>query len=909
MYPAGKQPFKSTLSAALTQERVKATSFDSLLEAIPDMVWVKDLDGRYIQCNRAFERCLGREKSHVLGKLDEDFLDAESAEFYRKNDLQALEMAFPLVREEWIAFADGYHGLFEVTKSVIRDPHGQAIGIITMAHDITQRKHFDSKMRNHREAMLALNEISADSTHKDYKEQIRQALKLACEYFGLDFGKVTRVEEGACVIEVQHSPEDTIYDGMDFPLEDSYTHFLLDQPDIVYVTDIENSVYRHERCFQLMGHRAFIGIKLTIDGKLFGGLIFSDTQTKLNAFETVEFDFIQLLSRWVINIIKRQQMQEQINLSNERVELALSGADLGLWDLNVQTEQLVINTRWANMLGYKLNEVAHTLSAFKALIHPDDATHAIKMLDMHLAGEVEELNVEFRMRHKDERWLWVQCKGRVVSRDAFGRPLRMVGTHMDITERKTFDEEIKRLAFYDVLTGLPNRRLLIDRFERALVASERNMQYGALIFIDLDNFKTLNDTLGHDKGDILLVQVAERLKDCLRDSDTVARFGGDEFVVMLDQLDMDHASAQQQVEAVGEKIIHSLNLAYDLKGVPYFSSPTLGATLFNGLFDSVDDSLKRADMAMYQAKNAGKNCLRFFDQHILSDLLNKTTLAEDLRNAVRDKQFYLSYQPQINIDGKITGAEALLRWHHPKRGMVSPIEFIPLAEENGLIIQLGSWVLETGCQQLVEWSKNTETAQYSLSINVSARQFHQHDFVEQVLETLARTGANPQRLKLELTESMLVNDVDDVISKMSQLKLEGVSFSLDDFGTGFSSLSLLKLLPLDQLKIDKSFVRDVLTDANDAVIAKTIVALANSLGLTVIAEGVEVEGQRDFLAENGCYDYQGYLYSKPLAIDEFENFRTQFMQTAEPVSAAVAEAKVVQLKIVKPQVVKPKKVL
>lgn len=875
------KPEASTLMPAqqgIASSYSEASMFDHLLEAIPDMVWVKDLEGQYIQCNRLFERCFGLNKADILGKFDQDFLGAESADFYRGNDLKALTMSFPLVREEWISFADGYHGLFEITKSVIRDQYHQPIGIMSLAHDITQRKQNDGKMRNHREAMQALNEIAAESAHRDYKEQIRQALKVACEYLAMDFGQVTKIEEDACVIELQYSPEDTLYDGMDFPLEDSYTHLLIDHSDILYVTDCETSDYKNQRCYQLIGHRSFIGTKLVIDGQIYGGLIFSDMQQKLNAFESVEFDFIHLLARWVIGIIKRQQLQEQVRLSNECVELALNGAALGLWDLNLQTEQMVINARWAGMIGYKVNEFAHTLSAWKSLIHHEDIPHIMRMLEMHLSGETEEFNVEFRMHHQEGHWVWVHSKGRVVVRDAFGRPLRMVGTHMDITERKNFDEEIKRLAYYDSLTDLPNRRLLIDRFRQALAASERNMQYGALIFIDLDNFKTLNDTLGHDKGDVLLKQVAARLKIALRECDTVARFGGDEFVVMLDQLDVDYEIAQKQVGVVGEKIINTLNQAYDLGGVQYFSSPTLGATLFNGMIDSVDDSLKRADMAMYQAKNAGKNCLRFFDQHVLLDLLNKTTLTEDLRKAVHNKQFFLSYQPQININGKITGAESLLRWQHPKRGLVSPIEFIPLAEENGLIIELGNWVLEMGCEQLVAWSKNEETAQYSLSINVSARQFHQQDFVESVLSTLARTGANPQRLKLELTESMLVHDVGDVISKMSQLKLKGVSFSLDDFGTGFSSLSLLKLLPLDQLKIDKSFVRDVLTDANDAVIAKTIVALASSLGLSVIAEGVEVEGQRDFLAANGCFDYQGYLYSRPLTIEEFEAFRIEFAQ-------------------------------
>lgn len=849
------------------------TQFEASLEAISDMVWVKNLSGEYIQCNRSFERCLGFDKKDIIGKRDRDFFNAESAEYYLNKDLEAIQSSFPLVSEEWMTFADGYHGLFEVTKTVTKDLYGEPVGVMSIAHDITQRKLTELKVRSHREAMQALNEIASDNKSINHQAQISLGLKVACDYLGMMFGVLSHIEGDASEIEAQYSPEDTLYEGLSYPLYDTYCALVLESTDVIFAQNMENSAYSQTKCYGLFGYQSFIGQQLVLDGNLYGTLIFYNYQPRFTAFESVEIDFIKLFSRWVVNIIRRNQLLEEINLVNERVNLALHGADLGLWDFDVQTQRVIYNDRWAQMLGYELSDLTFNYDTWANLLHPEDAEKAIQKVCALLAGETTDINIEFRMQHKAGHWIWVQDRGRVVERDAFGKPARMVGTHMDITERKRAEEEIRLLAFYDVLTNLPNRRLLIDRLEHALVTSARSKQYGALIFIDLDNFKTLNDTSGHDKGDALLKRVATRLLSCLRDGDTVARFGGDEFVVMLDGLDTQESVAVKQVEVVGDKIIASLNQPYDLGGQHYFSSPTLGATLFNGQTDNVDDSLKRADIAMYQAKNAGKNCLRFFDQHIQSNLLQKTKLAEDLRQAIDAKQFILYYQPQVNINGRITGAEALIRWHHPERGLVSPLEFIPLAEETGLITQLGSWVIETGCKQLVAWMDDPIATHFSLSINVSARQFQQSDFVEQVLDTLEKTGANPKNLKLELTESMLVDNIDDVITKMSQLQLKGVSFSLDDFGTGFSSLSLLKLLPLNQLKIDKSFVRDVLTDSNDAVIARTIIGLARSLGLNVIAEGVEIEGQRDFLFENGCNDFQGYLFSRPLTIEDFNEYQ------------------------------------
>ncbi|MBI4986047.1 MAG: EAL domain-containing protein [Rhodocyclales bacterium] len=447
-----------------------------------------------------------------------------------------------------------------------------------------------------------------------------------------------------------------------------------------------------------------------------------------------------------------------------------------------------------------------------------------------------------------------------------------VGTQLDITERKAAEEEIKYLAFYDPLTRLPNRRLLLDRLQQALAASARSERQGALLFIDLDNFKTLNHTRGHDEGDLLLQLVGQRLAACVREGDTVARLGGDEFVVMLENLNQKINEAAAQAETVGEKILEALNQHYLLKGLEYHSTASIGVTLFGDQRGSMEELLKQADLAMYQAKAAGRNALRFFDPEMQAAVTARVALERDLRIAVREEQLVLYYQAQVDAAGCLTGAEVLVRWQHPERGLEFPDAFIPLAEETGLILPLGHWVLEAACAQLAAWAGRPEAAHLTLAVNVSVQQIRQPDFVAQVLAVLARSGADPRRLKLELTESLLMDKVEDTIAKMTALKANGVGFALDDFGTGYSSLSYLKRLPLERLKIDRSFVMDVLTDANDAAIAKTIVALAQSLGLTVIAEGVETAEQRDFLADNGCHAYQGYLFSRPLPLEDFEAF-------------------------------------
>ena len=412
--------------------------------------------------------------------------------------------------------------------------------------------------------------------------------------------------------------------------------------------------------------------------------------------------------------------------------------------------------------------------------------------------------------------------------------------------------------------------LLVDRLNQALVASARSGKDGALLFLDLDHFKTLNDSLGHDIGDLLLQQVAERLTACVREGDTVARLGGDEYVVMLEDLSEHAIEAATQAEAIGEKILSTLNQVYQLGSHEYHSTLSVGVALFSDHNQSQEELLKHADIAMYPAKKAGRNTLRFFDPQMQQAIHARVDLELELRKAIDKKQFHLYYQLQVNSMHKPTGAEALIRWIHPERGQISPFHFIPLAEETGLIVPIGQWVLETACAQIKSWQQDRHTRELTLSINVSAKQFRQTDFVAQVQVGIKRYGIDPMLLKLELTESILLDDIEGTIATMNALKELGIRFSLDDFGTGYSSLQYLKRLPLYQLKIDQSFVRDIAVDSCDQAIVRTIIAMAHTLNLNVIAEGVETEEQQELLLSNGCTHYQGYLFGKPVPIAQFE---------------------------------------
>ena len=520
-----------------------------------------------------------------------------------------------------------------------------------------------------------------------------------------------------------------------------------------------------------------------------------------------------------------------------------------------------------DLMGVSDQLVQHDFQALELNLVDEDLP-MVRRTVRRAVRDLRPWQCEYRVRSPegDVRWHMTSA---AVQAEADGSVL-MHGYTLDVTDRKRAAQEIERLAFYDALTQLPNRRLLLDRLHRLVLSSQRTHQHGALLFIDLDNFKDLNDTLGHDVGDQLLTQVAQRLVGSVRECDTVARFGGDEFVILLEGLDAEAPQAARQAEAVARKLLVALNTPFELAGQQHYSTPSIGLTLFGQERQSVDELLKRADLAMYEAKAAGRNTHRFFDPGMQQALHERSSLEADLRQGLQRGEFHVHYQAVVDHQGHVKGAEALARWSHPERGAISPIEFIPLAEQTGLILPLGQHILHTACQQLVRWALTPETAHLSVAVNVSARQFRQPDFAAQVLHTLRETGANPRRLKLELTESLLLGDIEDTIARMVQLKREGVGFALDDFGTGYSSLGYLKRLPLDQVKIDRGFVRDVLTDPNDAAIVRTILALAQSLDLDVVAEGVETAGQLGFLRLHGCEQFQGFLFGRPGPVADVE---------------------------------------
>jgi diguanylate cyclase (GGDEF)-like protein/PAS domain S-box-containing protein len=569
------------------------------------------------------------------------------------------------------------------------------------------------------------------------------------------------------------------------------------------------------------------------------------------------------------DVSELKSAQRALQLSDERLRLVLQGSSDAPWDWDLLTGSIYYSPRWWEMLGYAPDELATDSELWARLLHPEDRERTLAEFARVLGDTSTSYEIEFRLRHKAGDYVPLLSRGFVL-RDVSGTAIRVSGTNTDLTERKAAEAQINQLAFYDPLTLLPNRRLLVEQLRKALSASARDHRGGALLFIDLDNFKMFNDTLGHDRGDQLLAQVALRLRTAVREADTVARLGGDEFVVMLEHLLPRPAEAAIEAEQIGKKILAALARPYVVAGQEHCTTASIGIALFNDGAQGVDGLLKQADLAMYQAKDMGRNTVRNFDGSMQTAVDERLALENDLRKGLALGELMLYYQPQVSARGEVTGAEVLLRWQHPVRGLVMPVAFIPVAEANGLIVTLGTWVLRTACAQLAAWQADHALCRLSLSVNVSVRQFREPDFADHVLDIIAQSGADPTKLRLEMTESLLAENIEDIVAKMSRLKLAGISFSLDDFGTGYSSLRYLQRLPLNELKIDRTFVTELLTNPNDSTIARAIISLAEELRLDVIAEGVENDGQRQFLYENGCRAYQGYLFGRPVPLDTFE---------------------------------------
>ena len=571
-------------------------------------------------------------------------------------------------------------------------------------------------------------------------------------------------------------------------------------------------------------------------------------------------------------------LQTEMKLYAEVFQSSASGVMI----TDLQGSIVAVNPAFTRITGYAADEA---LGQNPRLLssHQHDPTFYREMWESvrehgHWQGEVRN-----RRKSGESFPEWLNIS---VVRDPDGRMTHYVGIFSDISVEKQTEVLLHRMAFYDALTNLPNRRLMMDRLLQAGSVSARNGQYAALLFLDIDDFKDINDAKGHEVGDQVLGEVAQRLLGSVREGDTVARLGGDEFVVILNAVGQRPQDAAAHAKTVAEKIRGNLARPYTLDAYTVHTSPSIGIVLFQGQQENVDTLLKQADIAMYRAKRAGGNDLRFFDPRMQDEINARIGMVDALREAIGTPQLSLFAQPQFDHRQQVIGAELLLRWQHPQWEGISPEEFIPLAEDSGLIVDIGLWCLKATCEQLVKWSAHAHARSLTLALNLSPRQFKQADFVDQLRQVLCATGANPQHLKLELTEGVMLENPEDAIAKIKQIKKLGVRFALDDFGTGYSSLQYLKQLPIDQIKIDQSFIRDIETDINNAAIVKTIIAMSHAMGLEVIAEGVETQAQLDFLELNGCLHYQGYLFARPMPLSQLE----ALLQPGSSLAASLANA-------------------
>jgi diguanylate cyclase (GGDEF)-like protein/PAS domain S-box-containing protein len=564
-----------------------------------------------------------------------------------------------------------------------------------------------------------------------------------------------------------------------------------------------------------------------------------------------------------------KRAKQRLQKSERRLQLVLRGSTDAPWDCDLCTGETYYSQRWWDMIGHARGASPADSLLWLALTHPDDRARVEEFTRNLLESRRESYAIEFRIRHRDGHYLPILSRGFVL-RDAAGRPVRISGTNTDLTERKRAERRIYEAAYFDHLTGLPNRRFLIEELDKVLGRAQRARCHGALLFLDLDNFKLLNDTLGHDLGDLLLRNVAQRLRLTLRHSDQVARLGGDEFVIVLESLGHAVQDAVTEANHVVEKLLAALDQPYYLQEKLVMSTPSIGIVLFDGSSADIETLLKQADLAMYKAKSEGRNTARFFDPSMQAAAERQAAFESALQRGLSSHQFVLFCQPQFNSRGRLVGAEALVRWRRDDGSLVGPADFIGHAEASGLIVPLGQYVLEEGCRALARWHTDRVLSRLKLAVNVSAYQLRDAAFSGAVSDILAATGAPAERLCLELTESVFAESGAEIIQRMRELCGRGLCFSLDDFGTGYSSLAYLKRFPLSALKIDRSFVHDVHLDPDAAPIVEAIIALARSLKLQIVAEGVEHEAQRNFLIKGGCHALQGFLLGRPVPIDEFE---------------------------------------
>jgi diguanylate cyclase (GGDEF)-like protein/PAS domain S-box-containing protein len=862
---------ESNLSALRESEQKFRAIFDQTFQ----FIGVLDTQGILLQANKTALEFAEIDEAEVLGK---PFWDTPWWT-HSPNLQQRLRIAVSqaakgkLVRFEATHNApDGKIRYVDFSLKPVTDADGKVTQLIPEGREITERKQAEMALqRLNREyrAISQCNEVLVRAV--DEQELLDDICRIVCEEAGYRFAwvgypqnddrKTIRLAAKAGIEEDMLQRSRISWAKTEYDFDPCAS--VIRSGDIVRFEDLSQVSLAPpwQTICHILGFRSSIALPLTnTDNRVFGVLnIFSGES---RAFSEEEQRLLkELADDLAYGIISLRTRAEHL-LAEEQIRIAATAfeAQEGIAITDANERILRVNRAFTEITGFTSKEIVGKTPRLLKSKHHNKAYYQAMWdaIGRDGAWQGEILN---RRKNGD---VYPASLNITAVKNAQGKVTHYVSTITDITERKASEKKIKHLAFYDLLTDLPNRRLLQDRLHQATISCSRNRRMGGLLFIDLDNFKILNDTCGHDIGDRLLIEVARRLTTCVREGDTIARLGGDEFIVMLEDLNTEREVAAGQVKNVAEKIQSTLNQPYTIVGRVHHSSPSIGATLFSDSKNSVDELLKQADIAMYQAKTAGRNTLRFFDPNMQATLAKRATTEAALRLSIQDGAFALHYQPQVDRRHGIIGAEALLRWQHPDRGVTPPSEFIPLAEESGLILRIGQWVLDNACAQLAEWSSALESGDFYLAVNVSALQFRQTEFVNQVRDALAKAGAPATRLKLELTESLVLDNVKDSINKMRALKEIGVGFAMDDFGTGYSSLSYLTQLPLDQLKIDQSFIGNLPQSQNDAVVVQTIINLAKSLHLAVIAEGVETEAQRVFLQQHGCPVIQGFLISKPL---------------------------------------------
>ncbi len=866
------------LEAARREHIVQASEerYRLLLAHLPVGIFHYDSDLVIGYCNERFADILKAPSQRLVG-LDMHELKDQSVLPALKSALTG-QMGY--FEGHYSATSSDASGWIAVTAAPSRDAEGRISGGIAIVEDITLRRQMKAALEQQLKFSGALNRIAKSIAERDDSDSIlTDTIRVIGEELSADRALIYDISFGrhqAIGLSEWTDPNqpDIASTKATYPLDlfiGGTTEIRRTRRPLTSQADDINPHLIEDGSGEVLHHR------MNIQSLLWYPFAFREDGyylLVLNQFHSgrvwtgQEIEFLDAVSGHVGVALEKIRMMDQRKTTENDLRIAATAFESqeGMFITDAQGAILRVNRAFHQITGYSSEEAVgrnpRLLSS--GLQQPD--FYAAMWQDIEHTGAWEG---EIWNRRKGGE-VYPEYLTVTAVKDPAGTITNYVATFNDITVSKTAADEIRSLAFYDPLTGLPNRRLLMDRLHQALTSSARSGLKGSLLFIDLDNFKTLNDTLGHDIGDLLLQQVAQRLTRCVREGDTVARLGGDEFVVMLEDLSTHALEAAAQTEHIGEKILAALNGVYQLAQHDYHNTPSIGATLFGDHERSTEELMKQADIAMYQSKKAGRNTLRFFDPKMQETINVRAALEVELRTALDDHQFRLYYQIQIDNQLRAVGAEALIRWVHPERGVVSPAQFIPLAEETGLILPIGAWVLDTACAQLKKWQDDPLTRNLILAVNVSAKQFRQSDFAVQVQASLQRHGADPGRLKLELTESLLLENIEDMIETMSALKDLGVKFSLDDFGTGYSSLQYLKRLPLDQLKIDQSFVRDIATDSSDKAIVRTIIAMTQSLNLKVIAEGVETEEQRQLLQDKGCTHYQGYLFGRPVTIEQFE---------------------------------------